>query len=129
MIVVDTSIWVASLRGRDQATRDALSALLDADEVALAAPVRIEILGGASRTDQPRLRRTLSALPLLFPAEPTWTLMESWVQRAVGSGQRFGVGDLLIGALAAESGHAVWSLDSDFARMAALGFITLHASP
>ena len=129
MIVVDTSVWVACLRGRDRPARQALEALLDADDVALPVPVRIELLSGASRADQPRLARTLSALPLLFPGEPTWTLMESWVSRAVASGERFGIGDLLVGALAAEQAYPVWSLDSDFARMAGLGFIRLHGPP
>jgi predicted nucleic acid-binding protein len=41
------------------------------------------------------------------------------------SGQRFGVGDLLIGALARETGSLVWSLDSDLERMSGLGFVDL----
>jgi predicted nucleic acid-binding protein len=126
LIVVDTSVWVAALRGRDRPTRAALETLLDADEVALAAPVRIEILGGARKADQPRLRRVLSALPVLYPGEPTWALMESWIQRAASRGERFGVADLLIAALAAERGHAIWSLDADFARMSRLGFVAIH---
>lgn len=123
MIVVDTSVWVASLRGAAARETDALRALLDADEVALAAPVRIELLSGASNADRTVLRRALSALPVIYPSDDTWALIDAWIDRAGRRGERFGLGDLQIGALAKEIGALVWSLDSDFERMESLGLI------
>ena len=95
----------------------------------LAWPVRIEILSGASVKDRLRLRRVLSALPTFYPALATWERIEGWLDRASAAGERFGAMDLLIGALAAEQGAAVWSIDSDFRRMAALGLIELYPPP
>ena len=126
MIVVDSSVWVRALRAGASEEADTLRALLDADEACLAVPVRIELLTGASRLDRPRLRRALSALPILCPSDDTWRLIDGWVEVAGASGQRFGVGDLLIGALARETGSLVWSLDSDFERMSGLGFVDLY---
>lgn len=126
MIVVDTSVWIAALRESRSPEASILRSLLDADEVALAAPVRLELLSGASRRDRPSLRRALSALPLLYPTDDTWALMGDWVERTADAHERFGVGDLLIGALAAEVGGLVWSLDSDFSRMRALGLVHLY---
>jgi predicted nucleic acid-binding protein len=97
VIAVDTSVWIDFFRGRTPVV-EKLAALLDRDQVTLPVPVRIEILSGARKAEGPRLRRLLSALPVLY---------------------------LLIAALAVEHGCTLWSLDCDFARMARLGMVTL----
>jgi predicted nucleic acid-binding protein len=126
MIVVDSSVWVCALRDSDGREARVLTALLDADEIALPVPVRIELLSGAAKRDLPRLRRTLSALPVVYPDEETWALIDRWVDLAAAKGQRFGFGDLLIGALAVDTGALVWSLDADFVRMSQAGLISLY---
>jgi predicted nucleic acid-binding protein len=68
----------------------------------------------------------LSALPLLYPTDDTWRALDGWIERAASAGQRFGFGDLLIAALASETGSLVWSLDSDFARMEALALVRCY---
>ena len=98
MIVVDTSVWVSVLRSPGSPEAPFLVDLLDADEVGL-------------------------ALPVLYPTDETWALIDSWIDIAARKGQRFALGDLLIGAIAAEQGALVWSLDADFARMASAGLI------
>ncbi len=126
-MVVDTSVWVTALRGRATPHATELSRLLDRDEVALAAPVRIEILAGSSRRDLPRLRRTLSALPLYYPDATAWERIDAWrIDIAVAAGQRFGIADLLIAAVAVVQDAPLWSLDADFERMARLGFLEIH---
>ena len=126
MIAVDTSIWVAALRSANSREAETLRALIDADEVVLPVPVRVELLSGASAPDRARLRRALSALPVVYPTDETWGLIDSWVERAGSAGERFGLGDLLIAALAAETGAPVWSRDADFARMEALGLLECY---
>jgi predicted nucleic acid-binding protein len=127
MIVVDTSVWVAALRS--QASREArtLATLLDADEVALPVPVRLELFAGASTADRKHLRRALSALPVIYPTDDTWPLLDAWVEKSARAGQRFGFGDLLIAALASETGSLVWSLDAAFDRMEQLRLIDCYA--
>ena len=130
MICVDTSVWVTALRDRDSTAGVHLDDLLDRDEVALPVPVRVEILSGVSRAQEPRLRRALSGLPVLLPTDVTWDRIDNWVRLAGGQGHRFGVGDLLIGAIAADHGFSVWSLDNDFGRMHSLGLIVgYHPGP
>lgn len=126
MIVVDTSVWIAAFRSRSGAEAESLQRLLDADEVALALPVRIELLAGARHQDRRPLRTALSALPILRPTDDTWTLIESWAPKAAEAGERFTLSDLMIGALASEIRGLVWSLDADFNRLAQLGLVDLY---
>ena len=127
MIVVDTSVWVAALRSQTSREARILKDLLDADEVGLPAPVRLEIFAGASTADRKHLRRALSALPVLYPTEETWPILDQWVDNAARAGQRFGFGDLLIAALAAETGSLVWSLDAAFESMDQFDLVGCYA--
>jgi len=124
-VVIDTSVWVEFFRGRDAAIVTRLSELIDDDQVLLAAPVRVELLIGVAAKELPRLRRVLSALPLLLPSESVWSKLESWVASARRAGERFGALDLLIAAIADEHGASIWSKDADFSRMARLKFASL----
>jgi predicted nucleic acid-binding protein len=123
MIAVDTSVWIAALRAEKSPEARILNDLLDADEALLPLPVRVELLGGASKSDRSRLRWALSALPIAYPTEETWQTVDEWTERASSAGQRFGFGDLLIGALAEENGALIWSLDRDFERMHRAGLL------
>jgi len=126
MIVVDTSVWVAALRSSTSREASAFAALLDSDDVLLTAPVRTELLGGARAADRRRLKRLLTALPVAYPTHDTWRLMDGWAELARDRGDRFGVGDLLIAAIAKDAGALVWSLDADFARMERLELVDLY---
>ena len=126
MVVVDTSVWVSVLRSRSAPEAAVLAALLDADSVILPVPVRTELLLGAPARERTRLRRILTALPVAYPVDETWTLLDAWAENAADAGHRFGVGDLLIAAVATEHSALVWSLDRDFERMAQLGFVSVY---
>jgi len=126
VIVVDTSVWVSALRGKSASVAALLNGLLDADEVALPLPVRLELSAGVARSERAALKRALTALPVVAPTDETWLLMDRWIEQAANAGQRFALTDLLIAALAEELGALVWSLDADFERMSAAGLVRLY---
>ncbi len=126
MIVVDTSVWVDVLRRPVSMRTGTFRQLLDADEVALALPVRLELLSGIARKDRSAFKRGLSAVPVLRPTDETWRLIESWVDPAADAGFDFAVTDLLIAGLAHELGALVWTLDRDFASMQTFGLVQLY---
>lgn len=127
MIVVDTSVWIAARRRPSVA--DVLEKLIDADEVALALPVQIELLAGVARQYRKALTRALGALPCLVPTDDTWAPLVSWVATASEAGEHFAFTDLMIAALAADIGGLVWSMDEDFKRMERLKFIATYVPP
>ena len=126
MIVVDTSVWIAALRGSDGAEAATLRGLLDADEVALPVPVRSELLMGASGVTRKQLADRLGALTVLYPTDDTWRILDSWTERASRSGHTFSVVDLIVGILASDVDALIWSLDKDFERLEKLKLVRLY---
>jgi predicted nucleic acid-binding protein len=123
VIVVDTSVWVAALRDPVSPAAATLGSLIDADEVCVPLPVRLELMAGLRADTRAAVRRALSALPVVVPTDETWGIVERWIETASAAGQRFALIDLLIAALAHELTGLVWSLDKDFERMASLGLV------
>lgn len=124
MIVVDTSVWIGAKK--DAGMLSALDSLIDADEVVLARPVRLELWAGTSKRHRAELARTLSALIQAVPSEETWASLPARVERATDAGEWFSLSDHLIAALSEEVGGLVWSMDSDFERMERLGLVRLY---
>jgi predicted nucleic acid-binding protein len=123
VIVVDSSVWIRALRSRSSPEAITLGSLLDADEVALAVPVRTELLMGVRGADRSKLAGALLSVPALYPTDETWRTIDAWTARASAAGHVFAIGDLLIGALTSEIDGLIWSHDSDFRRMEELGLL------
>ena len=128
MIAIDTSIWIDALRNEASPEGRGLHLLLGRDLVALPAPVRVEILTGASSREQKKLRALLSALPTWAPDADTWQRIDDWLPVAAAAGDRFGFADLLIAALTAQRHAKLWTLDTDFQRMERHGWIRLYST-
>lgn len=124
-IFVDTSVWIAYFKGKDVDLITTFNHRLDRRELALAVPVWVELLSGASKEEVKLLKRVLSALPRFFPSENSWEQIDKWVEIGAQKGHRFGAMDLLIAAIVCENSGMLWTLDSDFKRMANLKWINL----
>jgi predicted nucleic acid-binding protein len=127
MIVVDTSVWIAA--AKQPILAKTLGELVDADEISLALPVKLELLAGIARSSRKAMKRQFAALPQLHPTEETWQQLPHWIEVAADAGEHFTVSDLLIASMTAEIGGLVWSLDKDFQRMERLKFVSLYELP
>jgi len=123
VILVDTSVWIDFLLGRDLPHVETLETLISADEdLALCGLVLTEILQGIrDDVDYERTRARLRPLPLLPMDEPVF-LKAAEIYRAL---RRQGVtirrtNDCLIAAVAIIFGVALLHADADFDRIAAV---------
>ena len=126
MICVDTSVWIAATREPMGKTALRLKVMLEDAQVAVAAPVRLELQAGLPKGEAARFATLSGAMTTLVPAAETWLRAEQLLVEAGQRGHRFGPIDILVAAIAKEHALKIWSLDADFARMARLGFVELH---
>ena len=73
MVLVDSSVWIESLRrtGRLE-VKVALEALLEAYEAQFCPPIRLEVLGGARKEDRRRLGHYFSVIPYRNCNQDDW---------------------------------------------------------
>ena len=118
MVLPDTSVWVDFSRRGAEGKAAAMRDLLDAGEVATCGPVAAELLAGADGEVAERLWETLSSLPWAELGPAGWRQVGVAARRLRASGSVLPLTDLAIAVSTAGAGHALWSFDSDFERVA-----------
>lgn len=122
MVVVDTSVWVDYLRGK-LSQKKVFDSLIDADEIALPIPVRLELLSGVKKGEVTKLRMSLNALTTLYPSSSTWEKAEELALLAARKGVHPGFADLLICSLAGS--YPIWTYDNDIKQLEQFGWVRL----
>lgn len=92
--------------------------LLDRGEVATCGPVVAELLAGADGEVAERMWVTLSSMSWARLASSDWQLVGTIAHRLRQAGQALPLTDLAIAVAATRAGYVLWSLDSDFERIA-----------
>lgn len=118
MVLPDTSIWISYFRSSSGAEGDRLEALAEAGEVAICGPVLAELLGGAGEAQRTAIMETVADLPWADLEPAAWHDIGTAARRLRQAGQTLPLTDLAIAVAAARAGYALWSLDSDFERIA-----------
>jgi predicted nucleic acid-binding protein len=126
MIVVDTSILIPILRSAPAAETAVMWQLIEHDQLTLPTVVRQEVRAGLAGSQRLQVLELLAAMPVGAPTDETWARVEQWTDQSASAGERFGLADLLIAAIADELGALVWTLDKDFERMEKLKFVRLY---
>jgi predicted nucleic acid-binding protein len=118
MVLPDTSVWIPYFRSQSGAEGDRLEALVAEGEVAVCGPVVAELLAGARDAQREAIVGTVGGLPFAGLDRAGWEDVGALAQRLRQAGQTLPLTDLAIAVAAARDGHALWSFDADFERIA-----------
>jgi len=118
VVLPDTSVWIPYFRSVSGDEGDRLEALIAEGEVAICGPVLAELLGGADDTQRRSIIDTAGKLPWADLGPACWQDVGAVARRLRQAGQTLPLTDLVIAVAAAHAGHTLWSLDSDFDRIA-----------
>jgi predicted nucleic acid-binding protein len=118
MVLPDTSVWIPYFRNGGGTEGDRLEALVEAGEVAICGPVLAELSAGAGEAQRTSIVDTVGDLPLAELDRASWQEVGAVARRLRQAGQSMPLTDLAIAVAAARAGHALWSFDSDFERIA-----------
>ena len=121
MIVVDSSVWIAQLRGQATAPVLRLRALVaDDDQLLIGDLIMLEVLQGArDEAHATRIERALRAFPIAPMLDPTIAVQAARnyrLLRARGVTVRKTI-DMIIGTFCLLGGHALLHDDRDFDPM------------
>jgi predicted nucleic acid-binding protein len=129
MVLPDTSVWIRYFRSLSGADGDRLEELIERREVTICGPVLAELLAGAGEAQREAIVGTVGGLPLADLDRAAWEEIGGLAHRLRRTGQTVPLTDLAIAVAAARGGHALWSLDSDFQRIApALDGLELYSA-
>jgi predicted nucleic acid-binding protein len=120
MILADSSVWIAHLRGHRTAATAMLEAAIRTDDLVIGDLILVEILRGARDEPQARrLERTLLDYPVVSLLDPDLAVRAARNYRklrALGVTTRKTV-DLVIGTFCIERGYKLLHADRDFEPM------------
>ena len=127
MVLVDSSVWIESLRCRGRLdVKVALEGLLEAYEAQWCTPVRLEVLGGARREERRRLGEHFSVIPYRVCEESDWERAVSLAWRLRDGGVTIPWLDVLIAATALHDGVRLYAIDEHFRAVAAMTGLPLY---
>lgn len=127
MVLVDSSVWIESLRRNGRLDiKLAVEGLLEAYEAQWCSPVRLEVLGGSRREERHRLGQHFSVIPYRPCAEQDWDRAISLAWKLRDHGLTVPWLDVQIAALALHDGSRFFTVDEHFKKISALTGLVLY---
>ncbi len=119
MVLVDSSVWIESLRRNgDMRVKLAVEGLLEAYEAQWCTPIRLEVLGGARVEERANLGKRFSVIPYRPCREDDWDRAISLAWRLRSKGLTVPWLDVLISAIAIYDGVRLYAIDTHFQEIA-----------
>ncbi|NOT24193.1 MAG: PIN domain-containing protein [Nitrospiraceae bacterium] len=124
--LIDTSVWIRADRKTHDAVKHRLKELLVAGFVHICWPIRAELLIGVKTLERwVALNEQLGALEQAPLLDEAWERAADLGHRLARTGQSVPLPDLLIAATALQYSLPLWSVDSDFKRIATVAPLDL----
>lgn len=121
MILVDTSVWIRSVKSYGRQERAVLDALTVRDELATTGLVIAEVLQGAASEERYReWNDTLAGSHFFADSRDTWQRAGRLSYELRRQGLATGLSDLLVAMVALENDLEIYAIDSDFDRVPGL---------
>jgi len=120
-VLIDTSIWVEFLRGRDREMVESVGDLIRTQRAVLCGIVLSELLAGVKgKKERDLLKQTLDALEYAEASRATWTSVGEMSSSLRHKGIGVPLTDLIVAAMALENHYEILTLDSHFDRIPGL---------
>jgi len=127
MVLVDSSVWIESLRRMGRLdVKVALEALLDVYEAQLCSPTRLEVLGGARKEDRRRLGQYFSVIPYRNCNQDDWERAIALAWKLRDTGLNIPWLDVVIASIALHDGIRLFTIDAHFEKMASITGLMLY---
>jgi len=128
VVLADTSVWVDFLRSGRGEPSNAFDDLLAGRRLLMCGQVAAELVAGASARESELLWAKLQGLPWTSLGQAGWRAVGETARELRRRGARVPLTDIGIALSAQRAGARLWSLDSDFKRIAeALDGLELYA--
>lgn len=125
MVIVDTSVWIEFLRNCDSNISDHLKQLLRSGKVAITGMILAEILQGIKNPNEAdAVKKSLESLPFIEMQKEMWQLAGETSASLRKKGITIPLSDIIIGIIAVEEKHEIFTLDSHFEKIPG---VTLHS--
>ena len=122
MVLVDSSVWIESLRRDGNVyVKLALENLLEEYEAAWCGPVKLEVLGGARKQDREQLEAHFECIPYFQMKDHAWDAAKKIAWRLRDKGCNPPWNDVLIAALSVQAECRIYSIDKHFEQMREAG--------
>ena len=122
MVIVDSSVWIESLRRDGNLhVKVALENLLEEYEATWCGMVKLEVLGGARPPDREKLEVHFGCIPYLPMKDAAWNTAKKLAWRLRDKGCTAPWNDILIATLAFEVGCRIYTVDKHFEMMQKAG--------
>jgi predicted nucleic acid-binding protein len=118
---IDSSVWIEAARRKGSVeVKVALEALLEVDEAVWCGPVKLEVLGGATREERRALEHYFEVIPYVPAREEFWVSAKQLSWRICDAGLTVPWNDLLIAAISLYQACRVYAQDQHFEDMVPL---------